>query len=612
MTNERYPVDLAVTPQDFAECGWQAALSGEEHAGYPAMWQSFSNAARLAIEGGRNAHGKVLWLLADACSMMLSPASINAPFKPLMEMEGRRSVIPEDLNEADVLFFSQIVELADNPWLKARLADLVWLLQRKMGAQFALDAIDAYLAIPIRVSGGLECWKRAISLTLMLGSGAGERIKETEDVIVTTFESATKEDGFRIIRMADLLSVNRLARKKSPDIASKLEGLARGFNDEGDLHCARSFFEAASNWFQKSGNTAKAAEMSVSVAEGWVKEAIGQASNMVAASFYEKAMQVYRSIPRSERVTHKADERMAELYRQMSLAGKKSLDEMGIISTPGMDISVLVENARKFVKGKTAIDALIAFVNIDHGAKVAQIRTSSEQMLREHPLQALMAASHISRDGRVIAKRPAISFSGSSSDENRTAVWAQMIRYYQGGLGLVVQGEILPALNVLLLEHRLVESDFIDLARHSPIVPDKREYLFGKALFAGYEKDFITALHILIPQIEHMVRSHLKNAGVKTTNLDKDGIENENGLSTLLDLPEVTPLFGEDLTFELKALFCDAFGPNLRNELAHGLLSDGACQSVEAVYAWWFGLRLVLNTFWNSIHKPEMSESGSS
>ena len=70
------------------------------------------------------------------------------------------------------------------------------------------------------------------------------------------------------------------------------------------------------------------------------------------------------------------------------------------------------------------------------------------------------------------------------------------------------------------------------------------------------------------------MRWHLKAAGIKTTNLDSDGIENENGLSTLMDLPEVTQIFGEDISFELKALFCDPFGPNLRNELAHGLLDD--------------------------------------
>ena len=95
-----------------------------------------------------------------------------------------------------------------------------------------------------------------------------------------------------------------------------------------------------------------------------------------------------------------------------------------------------------------------------------------------------------------------------------------------------------------------------------------------------------------------MVRFHLKQAGATTTNLDGKGIENENGLATLMELPEAVKVFGEDLAFEIRALFCDAFGPNLRNELAHGLLDDQACNSVSAIYAWWFGLRLVFNAYW--------------
>jgi len=71
--------------------------------------------------------------------------------------------------------------------------------------------------------------------------------------------------------------------------------------------------------------------------------------------------------------------------------------------------------------------------------------------------------------------------------------------------------------------------------------------------------------------------------------------------SALMELPEAAQVFGEDLAFEIRALFCDPLGRNLRNELAHGLLDDSECQSPYVAYAWWFGLRLVFNTFWNSL-----------
>ena len=88
---------------------------------------------------------------------------------------------------------------------------------------------------------------------------------------------------------------------------------------------------------------------------------------------------------------------------------------------------------------------------------------------------------------------------------------------------------------------------------------------------------------------------------MSTSHLDQDGIETENGLSALIDLPQVSKIFGQDLAFEIKALFCDQMGPNLRNNIAHGLFDDRQIVSPDAVYAWWLGFKLVFITFWNSL-----------
>ena len=613
MSDQRYSADLIVTAQDFAECGWQISLADGEREGYSSMWQAFSTAARKVSEDNRPSHGKALWLLADACSMMLSPKSLNEPFKPFMVMEGRRSVIPDDLSESDIAFYAEIVDAIDDAWLKARVADLVWLKQRPRNVQFALAAIDAYRLIPLDtetwVRGGHECWERAISLARMLKAGAGTRLTEMEAAILDAFNTATKESGFLGLWLADLLDANGLGRTHSSVIAQKLNVLAVEFDGDGDLHRSREFFDAASRWFDRSGDEAKSAEMTVAVAEGWVKEAIArvssdQPSHMVAASFYEKAIQIYRSIPRSLRAIHRGDERIAELHRHMNDAGEKSLDELGAVKTPGVDISELVENARKSVAGKSVQDALFSFANIYQGARVDHVRTAAEKILQQSIFRRLAGSTHLSRDGRVIAKQPAAGFDNAPASDD-PALWAQMLHDYQILINIVVHGDIWPAHEVLLQEHRLREEDFIGLASQSPIVPRGRERLFGKALHAGYDRDFTVSMHLLAPQIEHMVRFHLKNTGVKTTNLDIDGIENENGLSTLMGLPETETVFGKDLSFEIKALFCDALGPNLRNELAHGLLDDDSFQSIHAIYAWWMGLRLVFNTFWNAARKAE-------
>ncbi len=617
MSSERYHEDLAISLEDFVGSGWKQTLDRESREGYPAMWQALSAAARSAIEQKRNKHGKVLWLLADACSMMLSPLSQNEPFKPFAVFHDRRSVIPDDLLEADIQFFAEIVDSVDDDWLKARLADLIWLKGKPRNASFALQAIDAYRSIPLDantwIHGGQDCWPRAIGLARMLKNGAGDRLEQMETSIVVAFNAATRADGFLALWLADLLKSNGIGRTLRVDIARKLEALAHEFDVEGDLHRAREYFSAAAEWHKVVPDEAKAAEMTVAVAEGWVKEAFARSasenpSHMTAASCYENAIQTYRTIPGAERATHNVDERIAELRIKLNDSGEKSLGQMGVIRTPGVDITQIVEHARKSVTGKSAQEALLAFANLHRGANAEGLRKNALERMHQHPLQSLFAATVMSRDGRVIAKRPAMSLDVEPTEDDEIAIRAEMIRDYGILVCIVVQGDILPALEVLLLEHRLREADFVDLANHSPIVPRERAGLFGKALLAGYERDFVTALHILIPQIEHMVRVHLKQAGAKTTNIDKDGIQNENGMSTLMDLPEAEQVFGKDLAFELKSLFCDAFGPNLRNELAHGLLDEDGCHSPFAIYAWWLTLRLTFNTWWNAARKSNVVE----
>ncbi|MEI7038282.1 DUF4209 domain-containing protein [Fulvimonas yonginensis] len=616
MNMQRYPEGLVVTQQDFADSGWREALADGATESYSAMWRAFSAAARTAIEAKHLVRGKVLWLLADACSMMLRPKSISEPYQPIMVIEGKRSATLDDFAEADIFFFSQIVDDIDDVRLRARIADVAWLLGSPREVKFALTSIDAYRLIPLDaetwVRDGRECWERAIGLARMLRAASGERLQEMEATILAAFEAASCADGFLILWLAELLESNRLGRSQRLSIAQKLESSALEFDSQGDLYRAGKYWQKAAEEFEATGDRAKAGEMKVLLAENAVKEAGARVSSddpshMVAANFYEEAIQTYRTIPRSERAAWGVDERIVELRKLLQESGEKSVSEMSTVHSPQLDITALVERARDAVRGKTPLDALRALANLHPGANAKQARDEAIATLRKHPLQAFFSATTISRDGRVVARRPGMSFADKPTADDEIVIRTQMINDFQLLVGLAVQGEIVPALEVILMEHRLREMDFVALASRSPIVPPDRAGLFGKALFAGYDRDLATAIHLLIPQIEQMVRFHFKQAGIKTTILDGDGIETEFGLSTLMGMPEAEKVFGANLTFELSALLCDAHGPNLRNELAHGLMDEDACRSVYVIYIWWLALKLVFNAYWlaNRKHAAE-------
>lgn len=208
-----------------------------------------------------------------------------------------------------------------------------------------------------------------------------------------------------------------------------------------------------------------------------------------------------------------------------------------------------------------------------------------------------MGSSVISSQGHTIARQPA---AGGSPEEAEAAICAQMVRDYQLLVGLVAQGELEPALAAMRAEHMFTIWDFQELCRLSPFVPTDRVDLVAEGLYAGYCGDMVHAVHVLVPQIENIVRVHLQHRGAITTTTSAEGIVMENGMSTLVRLPQMVEVFGEDLTFELTALFCDQNGPNLRNEVAHGLISRNACESAAGIYAWWLIFSLMFRTFWSA------------
>lgn len=589
MANERYPADTTID-------------------GYTSIYDAFSKAARKSLDESNPKQAKIYWLLSDACSMMLSSDNKNEPFKPFAVFHDRRSAITDDFSAEDISFFSEIVTEVKDIRLKARLADLAWLKAPKKDLNNALAAIDAYRQIPLDtetwVRDGRECWYRALSLAAMLRAGAGNRIQKMERDILQAFDSSKESDGYLALWLADLMANFGLGKSNAGGIAGKLESLARTFEGDGDLHRVRDYFDNSSKWYASAGDKAKTTEMTICHAEAYVKEAVArtateQPSNMVAASFYEKAFQILGTIPKAERPALKVDDRIAELHKLLNEAGQLSLNEMGVISSDGIDNTQMVEAAKSAVSEKTPIDALKAFANLSQGMHISEMQDSAIKQLKQHPHSSLFGGTYMSRDGRVIAKTNGINFD-DTLDGNHPNIQATVMRNHGIHLTLIVQGNVLPALEILHLEHRIREVDFLSIVKQSPIVPPGREVLFAKGLYSGYDHDYVTALHLLSPQIENLVRYHLKNAGAKTSTLDSCGIENENGLSTLVTLPEMKAVFGDDLTFEIKALFCDPLGANLRNELAHGLVDHNACNSLHGVYTWWLTLRLVFNTFWNA------------
>ncbi len=570
----------------------------------------FFELAKRFVDDGELVRGRIFCLLGDVSLMGLRPDSRNRPFVPNVIWDGRRSFIPDDFSENDLEVFDRVCRTTNNIWLKGRLADVLWLVKKPKNFEYALVAIDSYSSLPLSVdtwySDVSNCWERAIVLAMMLRDGASDRLERIEKEMLHAILSASENDSW-VGSLARCMDTYSLGNRYAETIAVKLSDIASIQAKSHDYLGASETLDLANKWFNKANMQDHAIRSTVGAAEMLVENAVMRKEKHdddgVAAHFYEKAIQKYRSIPKAYRETFQVGERINKLLLLMQESAQQFAINMSIVTTPSINISEACNKARAFVEGKKTLDALSALANIHSGVDIDNLKDMTERNMQSSSFLSLVTSFQVSKDGRTIAKTKSVSQDDDESLEN--ALHGQMLQNFKIRVGLAVEGMILPALRAVRMEHRLSEAEFLHLARYSPIVPEGREVLFAKGLFFGYDDDFITALHLLSPQIENMVRWYLKANSIQTSTLDNTGIEMENGLSTLMKLPEVEGIFGENLAFELRALFCDVSGVNLRNELAHGLLSSDDCDSVYAVYAWWLSFRLIFNSYCHAVFQSE-------
>lgn len=108
--------------------------------------------------------------------------------------------------------------------------------------------------------------------------------------------------------------------------------------------------------------------------------------------------------------------------------------------------------------------------------------------------------------------------------------------------------------------------------------------LIAHGIERHFEKDYISSIHVLIPQVEAVLRYLLNRKGINTIKTKGDAIM-DNELGGLLKDAATRNLLGEDLTTYLELRFTKQEGMNLRNNVSHGLLEHALFTYVESLSA---------------------------
>lgn len=136
---------------------------------------------------------------------------------------------------------------------------------------------------------------------------------------------------------------------------------------------------------------------------------------------------------------------------------------------------------------------------------------------------------------------------------------------------------------------RDVESIARLMPESSPFLPEERNRIFFKGLYAGFQHDFQTAAYILVPQFEYIFKHLARNNEITIVRYhDKQQFDNTMGGC----LEKILPVLTEDTFLELQSFLTDTNQSNFRNELLHGIIEPGMSQHLGK-YVWWLALKMV-------------------
>ncbi|WP_167815804.1 DUF4209 domain-containing protein [Methanocorpusculum sp. GPch4] len=601
--------EIEVTLEDYNKIAWKDILKHiDEDAKVGTLYyynHLFEKLSEVKQTEGDLKSAKIFYLFRDITSYILNkPSNPQQPFVPWGQMGTFKTPLPDNFTDTDLKFFESILPEIEDIFLLSRIADTLWLRGKPRNKDHALHAIDAYVKYPLNserfiIENSLNAWERALYLSKILKTSGNERYEKIINTLYDIFQSLKAESKASVF----LLRLARLLRLDSKDVSNEkrliiAEKLEQNAKYQSYLHIVEDIYDEAIKWYELAGKIDKKPQLySDYVARIEERVLENDTSNEgYINSYLETAILTLRKIPKANRREFDVDKRLIALRSKKGESDKLLLADMITISSDPINIKELVIQSSRKITGKSLYDALVILSLIQPPIKEATLRKESIELMKTTPLQTLFPIIHVDKSGHTIASTPSVDSINLDPEQSEPIIFEQMLSQYKLLIGLLAQGCIYPALQTFNAEHHITESLLLDVVHHSSRVPEEREEIWAKALYYGFEYEFCITTHLFTTQLENWIRLILQENGQLTTTIDSEGIEIENALGTLIanNKEVLVTVFGEDLYFELRALLTERNGLNMRNEVAHGLLSYNELNSYNSMYLWWFCLRLVM------------------
>ena len=599
--------DIEVTKEEFESVDIEAPIRDCKRVDCMSLRAHYAKATLQEQDNGNEAAASVYRLLRSVTEMHFQPEDRAEPFGPCFIGDGQRTIIPGDLRGGQSRIFSEIAPRIRNPGLRARLSDIAWHNDRTL-VEMARQAVSAYCEAVQQVrnehaeffgeheqrspSSRDDCnmLRRACQIEAAIGWKDPEG-RVLVSLIKEVMNNTVDSDDIRgLLRIGQLNLDFRIGEPIT--VADHADQLA--VTNNTDPLDSKLLWELGARAYQLSGNPKESNRCHARAAECYVTKAMTSDSSMAKASWLMDAIEALRQVPDTK-------QRREELEAQLREAQVSMQDEFITISTD-IDLTDLVEDAEERVGGVCLANALLEFADLSYSPDLAELRDEVHKQAKESVILGSIPLAMHDEDGKVVAHSPGLGF----EDGDVEAIRQLIVRNESFRRQSIALGLIEPARQRINLEHPLDQCYFRPLVELSWFVPRDCADIFSLGFARFFNGDFISALHILVPQLENSLRNVLKKAGANPSGIKSDMTQENRTLSVMLEKDRETleRIFGSAIVYEIENLFDVRGGPSFRHQVAHGLVSSHRCYEPDAIYACWFIFRLCclpLFRHWNEV-----------
>lgn len=403
--------------------------------------------ARAAAEAnGNESPCKALGFLHDILNIHLRVEDRAEPFGPMFQSSQGRSCTASDLLGEQNTILAEFAQEVEHPVLRARLADIAWYNDRKLGETGKL-AVSAYAeTIRKRLSGDLHRSHGDEGHLLDLAdiaqrmmNVAARLYKVTAlpefitDVVMQLFEACIEARSYvAFIKISEIGLVFKIL-----DWETVLPGAERivGETEAQDYPMAvQGVWELAARGFGALGDkeNQKRAQNEVVEQDLKMRSQVSQAS--AEAHWVRTAIDKLRQFGGNK-------ERIAELRKDLRDLEEASLDDFGAIPFK-LDVTELATGTIEIFEKLTLPDVLLQFALINRPQSKSALEKIVDESSEKFVMSSLFGGSYADRDGKVYAQTSA---KPDSNGEKGDWYKAQSLMHLDIHRRYVVSGQIEPA-----------------------------------------------------------------------------------------------------------------------------------------------------------------------